>query len=293
MANPRRLACLLLACVLLAGCVPAPTPTPQVPLGGVRLNLPLIQIASFRWQRAGYGRPWQSIGKDPELHDHGMWSYTWGMGNCTRDIPMVFSDHLLPPPDVIARCASASDVLLVLNEPEYTSQANMTPAVAAKTLRYLESVWPGELWCCGNLVANSAWLDRMMTAYKTEYDALPRLAGVHTHVYVNAGIPVETPDDARWLAQSQAAYQRYLAVMRKWGIPERVVVSECCLLGKHDEDTYLRVMDQYMTWLRSEPAVESVAWFSARYAGFPEANLLQAGGGLTGVGDAWLAWRWR
>ena len=48
-----------------------------------------------------------------------------------------------------------------------------------------------------------------------------------------------------------------------------------------------------MTWLRSEPAVESVAWFSARYAGFPDANLLRAGGGLTVVGESWLGWRWR
>lgn len=286
----------ILVMAAVMGCVPAPTPvpTPQLAQPARRLNFPLVMAAPYRWQRAGYGRPYSAIGRDPELHGMGLWSYTWGMGNCTRDVPMVYSDQQMPPPDVIARCAAASPVLLVFNEPEYASQANMTPAVAAKTLSYLESVWPGELWCCGNLVASSEWFDQMMAAYKAEYDDLPRLAGVHLHIYVGGGLPdVSQPDDGRWLVQSQAAYARYMAVVAKWGLPERVVVTECCLLGAFDQATYLRVQDAYMAWLRSVPEIESVAWFSARYAGFPHANLLRPGGRLTAVGEGWLDWRWR
>lgn len=290
--------------LVVAGCAPTPAPaptptlpvfpTPAVHMGGKVVYLPGVRVADFQWQRTGYGRPWQSIGKDPELHGRGMWSYTWGMSNCVRDMPMIYSDQQIPPADVIARCAAASPVLLVFNEPEYASQANMTPEVAATTLRYLESVWPGELWCCGNLIANSAWLDRMMTAYKVAYNDVPRLAGVHIHIYVGGGLPdVANPDDGKWIERSQGSYKAYLEVVRKWGVPERVVVSECCLLGKYSEGTYLKVQEQYMTWLRSEPAVESVAWFSARYAGFPDANLLRASGGLTAVGESWLGWRWR
>ena len=285
----------LIMTVLASACVPRPipAPTPQIAQPGRVLHFPLVMASPYHWQRAGYGRPWQSIGKDPELHDRGMWSYTWGMGNCTRDIPMVYSDQQLPPADAIARCAAASPVLLVFNEPEYASQANMTPEVAAKTLRYLESVWPGDLWCCGNLVANHAWFDQMMAAYKTQFGELPKLAGVHVHIYVGGGLPdVANPDDGKWLERSQGNYKAYLSVVRKWELPARVVVSECCLLGKYSEGTYLKVQEQYMTWLRSEPAVESVAWFSARYAGFPDANLLRAGGGLTVIGEAWLGWRW-
>lgn len=285
----------LIMTVLLPACAPAPTPvpTPQVALGGRRLHLPLVQHAPFRWQRMGYGRPHTAIGKDPELHGRGMWSYTWGMGNCVRDMPMIYSDQQMPPPDVIARCAAVSPVLLAFNEPEYASQANMTPEVAATTLRYLESVWIGELWCCGNLVSHPGWLDRMMAAYQTEYGELPRLAGVHMHIYVNDGFGVDAPEDDQWLRRSQAQYNAYVAVVKRWGVPARVVVSECCLLGKHPEATYLAVQDAYMTWLRSVPEVESVAWFSARYAGYPDANLLQAGGGLTVVGQNWMDWRWR
>lgn len=285
----RRMWFALLALVVVA-CTPVPRPPAPT---AQKLYFPIVMAAPFTWQTTGYGRPYQSIGKDPELHNRGMWSYSWGLGNC-MDIPMVYSDQQLPSPDFLARCAEVSNVLLVFNEPEYVSQANMTPDIAAQTLRYLETVWQGELWCCGNLIASAGWFDRMMTAYKTTYNEMPRLTGVHVHVYVGGGLPdVANPDDGRWLERSQANYKTYLATMRRWGVPERIIVSECCLLGKFDDATYLKVQDQYMTWLRSETAVESVAWFSARYAGFPDANLLRAGGGLTAIGESWLDWRWK
>lgn len=294
---------ILLLILVAAGCAPAPTPaptptpltfpSPTVRLGGKVVYLPGVRVADFRWQRTGYGRPYGAIGRDPELHDRGVWSYSWGLGNCL-DIPMVFSDMQMPPRWALERCAAVSDVLLVFNEPEYASQANMTPAAAAKTLHDLEQHWPGELWCCGNLVASHGWFERMMIAYKAAYRTTPRLAGVHVHVYVAGGLPgIEHPDDGRWLAQSQANFRAYLEVMRRWNIPPRVVVSECCLLGKYPEGVYLKVQEAYMRWMRSERAVESIAWFSARYAGFPDANLLERGGGLTAVGHNWLDWRWK
>lgn len=281
--------------VVLAGCArPAPpAPTPQMQLGGQALHFPLVMAAPYRWQRAGYGRPTQALVRDQGLRGKALWSYTWGL-TCGIDIPMVFNGHDLPTPARLAQCAATAPVLLVFNEPEYSSQADTDPVTAAKALRYLEQHWPNELWCCGNLVASHRWFDRMMEAYKTEFGELPRLAGVHVHVYVGGGMPdVANPDDGRWLVQSQNNFKAYLDVMRKWGVPARVVVSECCLLGKYAESTYLVVQDQYMQWLRSEPAVESVAWFSARYGGFPEANMLELNGRLTAVGEAWLAWRWQ
>lgn len=288
-AHAMRRLCTVAVLFVLVSCVPAQTPTPQVPLGGRELHLPLVMAAPYRWQATGYGRPWQSIGKDPELHNRGMWSYSWGMGNCL-DIPMVFSDQQMTDAAGFVRCAETSPVLLVFNEPEYASQANMTPEVAAKTLRYLESVWPGELWCCGNLVSHAGWLDRMLTVYKAEFGGLPRVAGWHVHVYVNDGREVDSPADVSWLERSQTEFARYRATVTRWGLPARFVVSECCAL--HGDDM-TPVMDAYMTWLRSEQGVESVAWFSARYGGFPDSNLLRPAGGLTAAGEAWLDWRWR
>lgn len=294
---------ILLLIVMVAGCAPAPTPappptppvfpTPTVRMGGKVVYLPGVRVADFQWQRTGYGRPYGAIGKDPELHNRGMWSYSWGLGNC-MDIPMVYSDNQMPPRWALERCAQVSDVLLAFNEPEWASQANMTPEIAARTLRHLESVWPGELYCCGNIISHAGWFDRMMAAYKAAYGSTPRLAGTHVHIYVGDGLPdVANPTDGKWLERNMVDLQRYLEVMRKWQIPPNVIVSECCLLGKHSEGTYLAVQDLYMPWLRSVREIRSVAWFSARYAGFPEANLLRAGGGLTVLGQNWLDWRWK
>lgn len=282
----------LLAVVVLASCAPAPTPEPRPADVGGRLYFPLMTSASFRWQRTGYGRPPGAIGRDPDLHNRGMWSYTWGLGTCGADVPMVFDGHDLPAPDVLARCAATAPVLLLFNEPEYASQADTDPVIAAKALRYVEQHWPGEIWCCGNLVSHPGWLDRMLTAYRAEYGGTPRLAGVHLHIYVNDGFAVDAPDDGRWLARSQTQLDQYLAMMAKHGVPLRVVVSECCLLGEHSEAAYLSVMDQYHAWLAGVRQVESVVWFSARYAPFDEADLLQPGGGLSVLGERWLELRW-
>lgn len=283
-ASPALILLMILACT--------PVPRPPAPTAS-ELHFPLITAASYRWQATGYGRPGRAIGLDPELHRHSLWSYTWGPGNCLYDIPMIFDGHTLPSTEFLARCAQTANVLLLFNEPEYASQAATAPETAAKALHYVEQYWPGEIWCCGNLISHPGWFDRMMAAYRAEFGGSPRLTGIHAHIYVSDGFVVEAPDDDVWLERSQAQLAAYLAMVRKWNVPARLVVSECCLLGKYAEDVYLQVMSDYMTWLRSVPEIESVAWFSARYAVYPDANLLRAGGGLTAIGEAWLAWRWR
>lgn len=286
-------ALLVVVVVLLAACVPAPTPnpTPQIAQPGRELHFPLMMAAPYKWQRAGYGRPLQSPAPDTALRGRGLWHYTWGLVCGAGYIPMIYSGNDLPSVDALRRC-EASQVLLVFNEPEWGSQGNTTPAQGAKALRYLEEHWPGELWCCGNLVSHAGWLNAMLTAYKDEYGELPGLVGIALHVYVNDGFVVDAPapDDASWLERSRREFARYRAVVERWGLPARFVVTECCALHG---DNMATVMDAYMDWLRLEPGVESVAWFSSRYGGFPDANLLTAGGGLTPAGDAWLDWRWK
>lgn len=221
-----------------------------------------------------------------------MWSYTWGIGNCGADVPMIFNGHDLPSPDVLQRCSATAPVLLLFNEPEWDTQGNTDPTTAATALRHVERYWPGEIWCCGNLVSHPLWMDQMLTAYKAEFGQAPRLAGVHLHIYINDGFVVDAPDDGRWLERSKAELDRYMTVMASHGLPLRIVVSECCLLGVYTPDVYLKIMDQYHAWLASVPAIESVAWFSARYAPFDEADLLRAGDGLSVLGERWLELRW-
>lgn len=254
-----------------------------------QIFVPFVAVNDYEWQPLGYVRPPAAVGHDSDLHGLGMWSYDHNPFDCLAEVPLWMS--WLYQPDW-ERCAATAPVLLVLNEPEWGGQSDMTPVEGAEFIRYAEQRWPGELWCCGNLASHSGWLDAMLTAYQAQYGTMPRLAGVHLHVYVNDGFPVADPLSGVWIDRSQADLGRYLDTMQRWGLPARVVVSECCLLGDYPADTYTAAMTAYMTWLRSVPQVETVAWFSARFGGWRHADLVTADGTLTPVGEHWQSWRW-
>lgn len=288
---------ILLVGLIIAAVILSPEPStpviPRVAVTGQRLNFPFVPVAPFKWQPTGYGRPWQTVGRDVYLHNKSMWAYTWGPECKGGDIPMWFTGNSEPNKELLSRCEHAS-VLLVFNEPEWGTQGNTKPEQGAEALRKLEQIWPGELWCCGNLVSHSGWLDQMLTVYWDRFGEVPRIAGIALHIYINNGFDVADPLDERWIEQHKAQLDTYLGVVRKWGLPERIVVTECCLLGKHTDQEYIDVMDTYMRWLRTMPEVESVAWFSSAYGGFPEANLMNAWTGvLRPLGNQWLEWRWK
>lgn len=280
--------------MVLIGCVPTPKPTPEIAVVSNVLYFPRVEVNDYEWQPVGYGRPWQIIGRDRNFHGRSMWSYTWGLGNCLDDVPMVFNGN--PgwlDARVIDRCGKTSPVILLGNEPEWGTQGDMTPDEMADLLYWLEGVFPGEIYGIGNLVSHAGFLDKTMTAYYTKYGKLPRLAGVHLHTYVNEGFAVDDPLDPRWLDQNKRQFAEYLAVMRKWGIPEKVVVSECCLLGAYSTDVYLEVMRRYWEWLSAEESVQTVAWFSAAEPTFPHSNMMEPWTGKpVKIGEAWLALRW-
>lgn len=275
---------------------PAPAVTPTLPavtvLGGRTLYFPFMPRADFQWQRTGYGRTSAHLRMDGVLHGKGMWSYTWGPACNGRDIPMVFDDDL-PTDAFMDACAQTSTVLLLLNEPEWGAQANLTPDQAADVIAHYAQRWPGELWCCGTLSSHAGYLDKIYRSYMTRYGGPWPIDGLHIHVYVNDGFRVVDPLDEHWLGRSQAEVQRYVDWLAVHKLPAKIVVSECCLLGEYPTATYLQVMDRTVRMLRSFPEVLSVAWFSAFYSPYPDSNLITRHGALTEVGQAWLAQRWR
>lgn len=285
------------AVLIVVSCAPVPVPTPEVAYGGQVLYFPQVPVADYRWQATGYGRPWQMVGRDAAFHGRGMWSYTWGLSDCLTDVPMLFNGD---PEKIEAwarpsldRCSKTAPMLMVGNEPEWGTQGNQTEKELAELMRAVETWWPGEYVCCGNLISHAGYLDRTLAAYYDAHGEVPKLSGLHVHAYVNEGFPVDDPLDPRWLAQLQAQWASYLAVVKKWGLPERVVVSECCLLGDYPEATYLQVQREVTRWLRSEEETVSVAWFSAAYHGYPDSNMMNPWTGTpTAVGDQWLALRW-
>lgn len=307
MRHRRRLAGVLVIVVLVVGLSmvldvrsrPTPmmtpvvtaAPSPAVVLGGKTLYFPFVPQADFRWQRTGYGRTSAHLRMDGVLHGKGMWSYTWGPACNGHDIPMVFDDDL--PADVFMdACAQTSTVLLLLNEPEWGTQAGLTPDQAADVIAHYAKTWPGELWCCGTLSSHAGYLDKIYRSYMDRYGGPWPIDGLHIHVYVNDGFRVADPLDEHWLARSQAGVQHYVDWLAAHKLPGKIVVSECCLLGEYPAETYVQVMDDTVRMLRSFPEVLSVAWFSAFYSPYPHSNLITRHGALTEVGQAWLAQRW-
>jgi hypothetical protein len=307
MRHRRRLAGVLVIVVLVVGLSmvldvrsrPTPmmtpvvtaAPSPAVVLGGKTLYFPFVPQADFRWQRTGYGRTSAHLRMDGVLHGKGMWSYTWGPACNGHDIPMVFDDDL--PADVFMdACAQTSTVLLLLNEPEWGTQAGLTPDQAADVIAHYAKTWPGELWCCGTLSSHAGYLDKIYRSYMGRYAGPWPIDGLHIHVYVNDGFRVADPLDEHWLARSQAGVQHYVDWLAAHKLPGKIVVSECCLLGEYPAETYVQVMDDTVRMLRSFPEALSVAWFSAFYSPYPHSNLITRHGALTEVGQAWLAQRW-
>jgi hypothetical protein len=271
--------------------VVTPAPSPAVVLGGRTLYFPFVPRAEYRWQRTGYGRTSAHLGVDGVLHGKGMWSYTWGPACNGHDIPMVFDDDL-PADAFMETCAQSSAVLLLLNEPEWGTQAGLTPDQAADVIAHYARRWPGELWCCGTLSSHAGYLDKIYRSYMDRYGGPWPIDGLHIHVYVNDGFRVVDPLDDHWLARSQAGVQRYVDWLAAHKLPGKIVVSECCLLGEYPTTTYLQVMDRTVHMLRSFPEVLSVAWFSAFFSPYPHSNLITRHGALTEVGQAWLGQRW-
>lgn len=270
-------AVVLIMTVLVSACVPAPTPEP----------LALVQ-------RIGFGEPRQSS-VPRTLRNRGMWHYDWSPICANGNVPLVYIGITNWETEQVDRCDAMSEPILMLgNEPEWRHQSNWSPEYTADVIAYYDARWHGELWCCGTLSSHIGFLDRTYHSYTTRYGEWP-VDRLHIHVYANDGFTVSSPiDEAKWVERSRREITALVAWLRSHGLPERIVVSECCILSNDaPAQEYIATMDAYMRMLRSFPQVESVAWFSYYYHMWRGANLVDQQGVLTEVGEAWLAWRWR
>jgi len=268
---------LVLAAILLAGCVPAPTPQPL-----------RVQV-----QRIGYGEPRQP-NVPHTLRNRGMWHYDWSPICANGNVPMVYTGIDPWTAEEVSRCRNMNEpVLMIGNEPEWGNQSDWTPEYAADVIAYYNARWDGEIWCCGTLSTHLGFVNRIYESYVSRYGEWP-VDRLHIHVYANDGFTASMPFDFGWVEDNRRQVERHVKWLRERGLPERIIVSECCLLSNDaTADEYITTMDTYMRMLRGFPAVESVAWFSSYYYAWRGANLTDRAGRLTPVGEAWLDWRWR
>lgn len=200
--------------------------------------------------------------------------------------PMVWGGT--PSADTVAAAIPAgTDTLLGFNEPNFKSQANMTPSQAAARWPILEDIArrKGGLKItspavnyCGDCVSEGGvtftdpvvYLDAFFAACKTckvDYIA------VH------------------WYACDVGALQWYIGLFKKYNKP--IWLTEFACGDRPANEITLDVQKTYMTaavnYLENEPAVARYSWFSARNNEIPNINLLGSSGQLTELGQLYVS----
>lgn len=138
----------------------------------------------------------------------GAWLYDW-----TTQPPM--SDAPVESVPMIGHAGAVGQVLggnspwvLGFNEPDLSSQANLTPQQAAVLWRQIETLYPRRLLVspavsCGDLY----WLVRFRLAYQAEFGGWPRFDALAMHCY-------------RWTAAGCAqVLDQYVAWAHDWSAP--------------------------------------------------------------------------
>jgi hypothetical protein len=180
-----------------------------------------------------------------------------------------------------ARIPAGSKYLLGFNEPNFKSQANLTPAQAASMWpnlekiaadKGLELVSPAVNWCgdCVDGVTNDPvdWLDKFFAACpgcKVDYIAI--------HSY----------------APGSAALSSYLDKFRKYNKPLWITEFAPWDPPKPDFDGVVKYMKEAIPILENDPLVFRYSWFATRVGINPDISLLGANGTLTKLGQLYAA----
>ncbi len=186
------------------------------------------------------------------------------------------------------RIPVGAQALLGFNEPNFTSQANMTPSQAAALWPVLEAVAqqknlllisPALNYCGSCVVENGVtmnspvkWLDAFFAAYPAA-----RVDAIAVHTYV-----------------CQEKYLRdKINELRKYNKPIWLTEFACGDFTPSSGIT-LAMQQKYMldavNYLEKDPIIGRYAWFSGRNGQIPNINLLApASGQLTALGQQYVA----
>jgi len=215
------------------------------------------------------------------------WYYDWGVEPPAVSQGQLSGIEWVPmcwgavyPGDVAgieARIPAGSRYLLGFNEPNFKSQANLTPAQAASMWpnlekiaadKGLELVSPAVNWCgdCVDGVTNDPvdWLDKFFAACpgcKVDYIAI--------HSY----------------APGSAALSNYLDKFRKYNKPLWITEFAPWDPPKPDFDGVVKYMKEAIPILENDPSVFRYSWFATRVGINPDISLLGANGTLTKLGQ--------
>jgi hypothetical protein len=192
-------------------------------------------------------------------------------------VPMVWGAGSLGGAD--AALTADERYLLTFNEPDFTSQANLTPEQAAALwpqveqiadAHHLTIVSPALNYCGGgcNETDPFVWFDKFFAACPgCRVDAL----AVH------------------WYACTRDALEHYIGQMKRYGRPIWLTEFACLDGGDTSLPTEQAYLADAVDYLEHEPAVVRYAWFTGRWDPTPTIDLLGADGQLTALGQQYVS----
>ena len=224
------------------------------------------------------------------------WWYNWaltpesGAASVASSVGVSFSPMAWGGAPTASQLASAipagTQYLMGFNEPNFRSQANMTPSVAASRWKALTEVARSKnlkvlspaVNYCGDCVAENG------VTYSDPVVYLDAFFAACTDCQVDY-IAVH------WYACYASALEWYIGLFKKYNKP--IWLTEfACGDRPHNEitlDVQKTYMQEAVKYLENEPAVFRYSWFSARNNEIPNINLLGASGQLTELGQLYVS----
>ncbi len=191
-------------------------------------------------------------------------------------VPMLW-DERFDVNSSIANIPQGAKTLLTFNEPNFFSQANLSPEQAAAewprvqqiaAARGLKIASPALNYCGGGCFETDPFV-----YFDKFFAACPNCQVDYLAVH--------------WYACTLPALKNYINGMKKYGKPIWLTEFAC-----GDGDTALANQKAYMQaavpYLEGEPAVARYAWFSGRTTAIPNVSLLGASGALTELGQIYV-----
>lgn len=189
---------------------------------------------------------------------------TWNSDYCEYPefMPMLWHDELIP-----SNCFD-NRVLLMFNEPEFSSQGNLEPAEAARIVRKYRD-WPGPIYCCGTTWYGIGW-QWYMEFLDELGDDVDIIDGLSLHAYTGTNYHLYRGND-EWFAQ--------LAKDHDWP----VIISEYGITQADDE-----LRDWFYRHIVELYRPTHMFIFSWHYGQLPDLDMVNDAGELTDWGQWWF-----
>lgn len=195
------------------------------------------------------------------------WGFTTGVTTTKEFVPMVFSLNTIPH-------ITPSNTILGFNEPDNSSQSNMTVPTAIANWAPLvsNSVRVGSPGTAGNPLTSGSWQTQFMT-----YNPNPKVDFVCVHWY-------KGPNITKFKSDMLAIIQKYNKPIWITEFAPQTVSSSTADPNKYTQAQVTAFINAVIPWMNGQTMIERYAWHDSKSG---TSALFTTSGQLTATGIAY------